>query len=216
MADFRLAPGPGVLDLCLQTQWPHGGHHPPCGRCVSTCGDEVPGPGAHISPAADARLGASSLLTSYSVRGGRVCSLKRVDPSKVMSEVSLGGLGLTPRPPPSIGLMASAGRPAAWPRQAEGRTIEVESSSLAPRASPRDRVTTPAGREEPGTSLYSSYTDPPHAPRPGRCQEATSGVSCTPASPDPGGSGPASSPSSPPGPAPAAGANVGAVGARGI
>ena len=92
-----------------------------------TCGDEVPGPGAHISPAADARLGASSLLTSYSVRGGRVCSLKRVDPSKVMSEVSLGGLGLTPRPPPSIGLMASAGRPAAWPRQAEGRTIEVES-----------------------------------------------------------------------------------------
>ena len=60
-----------------------------------TCGDEVPGPGAHISPAADARLGASSLLTSYSVRGGRVCSLKRVDPSKVMSELSLGGLGLT-------------------------------------------------------------------------------------------------------------------------
>ena len=131
-----------------------------------TCGDEVPGPGAHISPAAKARLGACSLLTSYSVRGGRVCSLKRVDPSKVMSEVSLGGLGLTPRPPPSIGLMASAGRPAAWPRQAEGRTIEVESSSLTPRASPRDRVTTPAGREEPGTSLYSSYTDPPHAPRP--------------------------------------------------
>ena len=135
-----------------------------------TCGDEERVHGAHISPAADARLGASSLLTSYSVRGGRVCSLKRVDPSKVMSEVSLGGLGLTPRPPPSIGLMASAGRPAAWPRQAEGRTIEVESSSLAPRASPRDRVTTPAGREEPGTSLYPSYNDPPDAPRPRQCQ----------------------------------------------
>ena len=125
---------------------------------------------SHICPAQRARLGASSLLTSYSVRGGRVCSLKRVDPSKVMSEVSLGGLGLTPRPPPSIGLMASAGRPAAWPRQAEGRTIEVESSSLAPRASPRDRVTTPAGREEPGTSLYPSYNDPPDAPRPRQCQ----------------------------------------------
>ena len=124
----------------------------------------------HSVPAAEARLGASSLLTSYSVRGGRVCSLKRVGPSKVMSEVSLGGLGLTPRPPPSIGLMASAGRPAAWPRQAEGRTIEVESSSLAPRASPRDRVTTPAGREEPGTSLYPSYNDPPDAPRPRQCQ----------------------------------------------
>ena len=135
-----------------------------------TCGDQERVHGAHISPAADARLGASSLLTSYSVRGGRVCSLKRVDPSKVMSEVSLGGLGLTPRPPPSIGLMASAGRPAAWPRQAEGRTIEVESSSLAPRASPRDRATTPAGREEPGTSLYPSYNDPPDAPRPRQCQ----------------------------------------------
>ena len=135
-----------------------------------TCGDQERVHGAHISPAAEARLGASSLLTSYSVRGGRVCSLKRVDPSKVMSEVSLGGLGLTPRPPPSIGLMASAGRPAAWPRQAEGRTIEGESSSLAPRASPRDRVTTPAGREEPGTSLYPSYNDPPDAPRPRQCQ----------------------------------------------
>ena len=77
---------------------------------------------------------------------------------------------MTPRPPPSIGLMASAGRPAAWPRQAEGRTIEVESSSLAPRASPHDRVTTPAGREEPGTSLYPSYNDPPDAPRPRQCQ----------------------------------------------
>ena len=145
----------------------------------------MPGPGAHISPAADARLGASSLLTSYSVRGGRVSSLKRVGPSKVMSEVSLGGLGLTPRPPPSIGLMASAGRPAAWPRQAEGRTIEVESSSLAPRTSPRDRVTTPAGREEPGTSLYPSYNDPPDAPRPRQCsKEATSGVFAGPSWPD--------------------------------
>ena len=73
-----------------------------------TCGDQERVHGAHRSPAADARLGACSLLTSYSVRGGRVCSLKRVGPSKVMSEVSLGGLGLTPRPPPSIGLMASA------------------------------------------------------------------------------------------------------------
>ena len=42
-----------------------------------------------LSPAAEARLGASSLLTYYSVRGGRVCSLKRVGPSKVMFEVSL-------------------------------------------------------------------------------------------------------------------------------
>ena len=94
---------------------------------------------------------------------------------------------LDPPPPPSIGLMASAGRPAAWPRQAEGRTIEVESSSLAPRASPRDRVTTPAGREEPGTSLYPSYNDTPMHPVRGHAKEATSGVSCTPASPAPGG-----------------------------
>jgi len=61
----------------------------PYAHCVSTCGDEMAGPRTVISPAAEARLGASSDLTSYSVRGGRVCSLKRVGPSKVMSEVSL-------------------------------------------------------------------------------------------------------------------------------
>ena len=58
---------------------------------------------------AESHLGASSLLTSYSVRGGRVCELNRVGPSKVTSEKSgLGGLGLSPRPPSSIGRMASA------------------------------------------------------------------------------------------------------------
>ena len=77
---------------------------------------------------------------------------------------------LDPPPPPFHRTHGLRRRPAAWPRQAEGRTIEVESSSLAPRASPRDRVTTPAGREEPGTSLYPSYNDPPDAPRPRQCQ----------------------------------------------
>ena len=68
-------------------------------------------------------------------------------------------------------------------RQGEGCTIELDSSSLAPGVGPLHRVTTPAGREEQGTSLYSSYTDPPHAPRAGSAKEATSGVSCRPASP---------------------------------
>ena len=66
MADFRLAPGPGVLDLCPQTQWRHGGHHPPCRHCVSTCGDEERVHGAHISPAAEARLDSNS----YGASGG--------------------------------------------------------------------------------------------------------------------------------------------------
>ena len=120
-------------------------------------------------------------------------------------------------PPPLFHLTHSLCRRAlGCPRQGEGCTIELDSSSLTPGVGRLYQVTPPAGREERGTSLYSSYTDPPHAPRPGRCQEATSGVSCTPASPGPGGSGPASSPSSPPGPAPAAGAIAGAVGARGV
>ena len=51
-------------------------------------------------------------------------------------------------------------------RQGEGCTIEVDSSSLTPGVGRLYQVTTPAGREEPGTSLYPSYTDPPHAPRP--------------------------------------------------
>ena len=101
-------------------------------------------------------------------------------------------------------------------RQGEGCTIELDSSSLAPGVGPPHPVTTPAGREEQGTSLYSSYTDPPHAPWPGQCQEATSGVSCRPESPGPGNSGPASLTPSPPGLALAAGAIAGAVGARGI
>ena len=77
----------------------------------------------------------------------------------------------------------------------------------------------PRGPRRAGDKLiviYSSYTDPPHAPRPGRCQEATSGVSCRPESPGPGYSGPASLTPSPPGLALAAGAIAGAVGARGI
>ena len=101
-------------------------------------------------------------------------------------------------------------------RQGEGCTIELDSSSLAPGVGPLHRVTTPAGREEQGTSLYSSYTDPPHAPRAGSAKEATSGVSCRPESPGPGYSGPASLTPSPPGLALAAGAIAGAVGARGI
>ena len=101
-------------------------------------------------------------------------------------------------------------------RQGEGCTIEVDSSSLTPGVGRLYQVTTPAGREEQGTSLYSSYTDPPHAPRAGSAKEATSGVSCRPESPGPGYSGPASLTPSPPGLALAAGAIAGAVGARGM
>ena len=64
-ADFRLAPCTRTLDLCPQTQWPHGGHHPPCGHCVSTCGDEVPVPSALLRPPPSHALARahSSLLT---------------------------------------------------------------------------------------------------------------------------------------------------------
>ena len=80
------------------TQYPMGS------ACVMqlTCGNETPGPRAHAQPAAKARLGASSLVTAHSARGGRVCELKRVGPCKVTSEAGLNGLGLSPRLPSSI------------------------------------------------------------------------------------------------------------------
>ena len=121
-----------------------------------TCGDEERVHGAHISPAAEARLGASSLLTSYSVRGGRICKVRRVGPSKVVTEVGLGGLGLTPRPPSSIGRMASAGRAAACSRQAAGRVVEADPCSIAWQASPQDRVSTPECRTEHGSCLTAA------------------------------------------------------------
>ena len=111
-----------------------------------------------------------------------------------MTEVGLGGLGLPPRAlsPFFHQTHGLRRRALGCSRQGEGCTIELDSSSLAPGVGPLHRAITPAGREEQGTSLYSSYTDPPHAPRPGQCQEATSGVSCRPESPGPGNSGPAS------------------------
>ena len=123
---------------------------------------------------------------------------------------------LVPPPPLFHRTHGLRGRALGCSRQGEGCTIELDSSSLAPGVGPLHRVTTPAGREEQGTSLYSSYTDPPHAPRAGSAKEATSGVSCRPESPGPGYSGAASLPPSPPGPALAAGAIAGAVGARGV
>ena len=69
-----------------------------------------------------------------------------------------------------------------WP--AEGHTNEVDSSSLASFTSPLYRLTTPAAREEQGTSLYLRYNIPPHAPRAGSAKEATSGVFAGPAWPD--------------------------------
>ena len=48
-----------------------------------------------------------------------------------------------------------------WP--AEGHTNEVDSSSLASFTSPLYRLTTPAAREEQGTSLYLSFNHPSHA-----------------------------------------------------
>ena len=62
---------------------------------------------------------------------------------------------------------------------------KVDSSSLASFTSPLYRVTTPAAREEQGTSLYLRYNIPPHAPpRAGSAKEATSGVFAGPAWPD--------------------------------
>ena len=61
---------------------------------------------------------------------------------------------------------------------------KVESSSLASSTSPLYRLTTPAAREEQGTSLYLRYNIPPHAPRAGSAKEATSGVFAGPAWPD--------------------------------
>ena len=174
---------------------------------------------------AESRLGASSLslVTAHSAREGRVCWLKRFGPSKVVTEAGLSAqwsrsrLAALAPPPPLFHLTHGLRRRAlGCSRQGEGCTIELDSSSLAPGVGPLHRVTTPAGREEQGTSLYSSYTDPPHAPRAGSAKEATSGVSCRPESPGPGYSGPASLTPSPPGLALAAEAIAGAVGARGI
>ena len=61
---------------------------------------------------------------------------------------------------------------------------KVDSSSLASFTSPLHRLTTPAPREEQGTSLYLRYNIPPHAPRAGSAKEATSGVFAGPAWPD--------------------------------
>ena len=61
---------------------------------------------------------------------------------------------------------------------------KVDSSSLASFTSPLYRLTTPAPREEQGTSLYLRYNIPPHAPRAGSAKEATSGVFAGPAWPD--------------------------------
>ena len=69
-----------------------------------------------------------------------------------------------------------------WP--AEGHMNKVDSSSLASFTSPLYRLTTPAAREEQGTSLYLRYNIPPHAPRAGSAKEATSGVFAGPAWPD--------------------------------
>ena len=69
-----------------------------------------------------------------------------------------------------------------WP--AEGHTKEVDSSSPASFSSPLYRLTTPAAREEQGTSLYLRSNIAPHAPRAGSAKEATSGVFAGPAWPD--------------------------------
>ena len=53
---------------------------------------------------------------------------------------------------------------------------KVDSSSLASFTSPLYRLTTPATREEQGTSLYLRSNIAPHAPRAGSAKEATSGV----------------------------------------
>jgi len=61
---------------------------------------------------------------------------------------------------------------------------KVDSSSLASFTSPLHRLTTPAAREDQGTSLYLSFNHPPHARHAGSAKEATSGVFAGPAWPD--------------------------------
>jgi len=191
-------------------------HH--VGRAASvqlTCGDQERVHGAHISPAPKHAL--TTTLTVRPEGSSLQAETGRSEQGDVRSRSRWPRL--VPPPPLFHRTHGLRGRALGCSRQGEGCTIEVDSSSLTPGVGRLYQVTTPAGREEPGTSLYPSYTDPPHAPRPrerGSCQEATSGVSCTPASPGPGGSGPASLPPSPPGPGLAAGAIAGAVGARGI
>ena len=60
---------------------------------------------------------------------------------------------------------------------------KVDSSSLASFTSPLYRLTTPAAREEQGTS-HLSFNHPPHARHAGSAKEATSGVFAGPAWPD--------------------------------
>ena len=90
---------------------------------------------------------------------------------------------------PGVSPLAMLLRPR-WP--AEGHMNKVDSSSLASFTSPLHRLTTPAAREDQGTSLYLSINHPPHAaPPPARragrvpkSKEATSGVFAGPAWPD--------------------------------
>ena len=150
---------------------------------------------------------------------GRVCWLKRFGPSKVVTEVGLSGLGLPPRALSSIRRMTTSGTATGCQsKQQVARSRSTHALLHCEQVSYiGDRVTTPAGREEQGTSLYSSYTDPPHGTPAGAvAKRATSGVSCRPESPGPGYSGPASLTPSPPGLTLAAGAIAGAVGARGL
>ena len=77
------------------------------------------------------------------------------------------GLGYAMRPPSVTGCITADGwlLRLCWP--AEGHTNKVDSSSLASFTSPLYRLTTPAPREEQGTSLYLRYNIPPDAPRAG-------------------------------------------------
>ena len=91
--------------------------------CSSRCGAQVPRAGTRASRTAHRRSTPWRELTSYFLLRPRGASLLaqtgRSEQGDVRSQSRWAGLGLTPRPPPSIGLMASAGRPAAGGPQAQ-------------------------------------------------------------------------------------------------
>ena len=163
---FRLAPGPGVLDLRPQTQWRHGPSCGPCRRHAAHVWRRSAGSQGSQKSTAESCLGASSLVTAHSARGGASLQAEtgRSEQGDVRSRSRWPRL--VPPPPLFHRTHGLRGRALGCSRQGEGCTIELDSSSLTPGVGRLYQVTTPAGREEPGTSLYPSYTDPPHAPRP--------------------------------------------------
>ena len=169
-AEFWLAPGTRTLDLCPQTQWAHGGHHRPC---APTASPRVATKCRYLLlSSVHRRVTPWRELTRHcSLRPGGASLLAQTLRSEQGGDRSRAQWSRLAPPPPLFHLTHGLRRRAlGCSRQGEGCTIELDSSSLAPGVGPLHPATTPTGREEPGTSLYPSYNDPPDAPRPRQCQ----------------------------------------------